>query len=337
MCTGLPLGGGPPRRGSRVYPRVYGATVGSVAGLASGLGLSPCVRGYPALGTVTVAALGSIPVCTGLPRSTPISLPTRWVYPRVYGATACFQAHRAVGRGLSPCVRGYHRLAGGRCGFLGSIPVCTGLPRGRGDHRSSGGVYPRVYGATRTTCSIAFRLRGLSPCVRGYRAPRLVEEAAAGSIPVCTGLPRTKLSLVVGRGVYPRVYGATLQDATETVQQAGLSPCVRGYRRKNAILLMGLGSIPVCTGLPPSRLRTKAPLRVYPRVYGATGCPVATLRWPPGLSPCVRGYHFGVGKEVGTVGSIPVCTGLPLPNGCARRPPKVYPRVYGATAYTSSM
>ncbi len=320
-----------------VYPRAYGATANAGAAYAAGKGLSPCVRGYRSPLLEEVPLVGSIPVCTGLPRRGQDSILNYRVYPRVYGATGKGVRRTRNRRGLSPCVRGYHLRARAPRVAHGSIPVCTGLPRTPKTILPKWGVYPRVYGATASIKWARTSPQGLSPCVRGYRRRTIGSGAPDGSIPVCTGLPVWGYRALRLERVYPRVYGATSSAPWYDPFGWGLSPCVRGYPRVAMPDLVQKGSIPVCTGLPGWTRSCGPCMRVYPRVYGATGCPVATLRWPPGLSPCVRGYHFGVGKEVGTVGSIPVCTGLPLPNGCARRPPKVYPRVYGATAYTSSM
>jgi hypothetical protein len=71
------------------------------------LGLSPCVRGYQNADGHFNAGIGSIPVCTGLPRPTSSRSRRPWVYPRVYRATLN-PKHEAISReGLSPYIRGY--------------------------------------------------------------------------------------------------------------------------------------------------------------------------------------------------------------------------------------
>ena len=156
--------------------------------------LSPRVRGNPAC----VYPLASV---TG-------------VYPRVYGGTAPYWAWKthgsipactgepgnlffgftpSVSAGLSPRVRGNHRLA--------SSPV---------GHRQ--GVYPRVYGGTLIAISLTPGIvpsRGLSPRVRGN--PGLGKRST-------------------WRKVYPRVYGGTapLGIFSARRDREGLSPRVRG-------------------------------------------------------------------------------------------------------------
>ncbi len=229
VCTGLPRLGRPKIPVLRVYPRVYGATGWKEKGLIDTEGLSPCVRGYRSALTLTTLSLRSIPVCTGLPF---LSLPrciSRWVYPRVYGATDIFGGNRLPGEGLSPCVRGYRLRIAPRDPRPGSIPVCTGLPRPRPRRLCAKRVYPRVYGATSPGSSSPCSTLGLSPCVRGYRVHEEFALLDGGSIPVCTGLPSSMLLSMGVSGVYPRVYGATVLYGSVHGGSGGLSPCVRGY------------------------------------------------------------------------------------------------------------
>ena len=91
---------------------------------------------------------GSIPACTGKPRGGSFVPVTQSVYPRMYGETVRYRS--AVSRidGLSPHVRG--NLSGGYAKSVecGSIPACTGKPRGPGIGNNLATVYPRMYGET---------------------------------------------------------------------------------------------------------------------------------------------------------------------------------------------
>ncbi len=280
------------------------------------MGLSPCVRGYHQLQSLHPEWDGSIPVCTGLPPLRPV-LPPR-------------------GRGLSPCVRGYLTGQPAAPHRKGSIPVCTGLPRRGRRPRGRARVYPRVYGATGKKLGPLVQRRGLSPCVRGYRARRIESRKHPGSIPVCTGLPNKPLIPHQNSGVYPRVYGATAFGSGSRGSFLGLSPCVRGYQSTELGNADSTGSIPVCTGLPRSASLKRARRRVYPRVYGATLKPRVLVRSHGGLSPCVRGYLRLVKSNPVCPGSIPVCTGLPMWEISTGGSIRVYPRVYGATCTISS-
>ncbi len=74
---------------------------------------------------------------------------------------------------------------------------------------------------------------------------------------------------------------------------------------------------------------------VYPRAYGATANAGAAYAAGKGLSPCVRGYPLHRANRARLLGSIPVCTGLPLGVEVDNGDVWVYPRVYGATAEQS--
>ncbi len=173
---------------------------------------------------------------------------------------------------------------------LGSIPVCTGLPRKTSPTGPTARVYPRVYGATSTHSFRGMVGRGLSPCVRGYPDQQEQFTDRLGSIPVCTGLPPRAPGASPSSGVYPRVYGATFPLTRPRLGRGGLSPCVRGYRTNAHLGIRPSGSIPVCTGLPITLFEKLLSTRVYPRVYGATAREDVEMAREKGLSPCVRGY-----------------------------------------------
>ncbi len=153
-------------------------------------------------------------------------------------------------------------------------------------------VYPRVYGATRTRGRGPPGPGGLSPCVRGYLDSDCTDEEATRSIPVCTGLPFAAGRSSSAVRVYPRVYGATPTFSAIVPSFWGLSPCVRGYQPHPCGGQRPHGSIPVCTGLPPSCPSCRCRGWVYPRVYGATKAVRTKDSGLQGLSPCVRGYRL---------------------------------------------
>ena len=66
-------------------------------------------------------------------------------------------------------------------------------------------------------------------------------------------------------------------------------------------------------------------------MYGGTGGHHSTPTITKGLSPRVRGNHFGRVPDLRKRRSIPACTGEPGRPQPARRLPAVYPRVYGGT------
>ena len=132
------------------------------------------------------------------------------------------------------------------------------------------------------------------------------------------------------------MYGATSRKSARFGRLSGLSPCVRGHLLKRLWIIFLAGSIPVCTGPPCIEFLQPLIIRVYPRVYGATGTQLMKLAGYVGLSPCVRGHHIPDNWDLWLHGSIPVCTGPPIFYDHINKVPRVYPRVYGATAGMSA-
>ena len=153
--------------------------------------------------------------------------------------------------------------------------------------------------------------KGLSPRVRGNPLPRVKEGGAMRSIPACAGEPDFGDVARPVRGVYPRVCGGTVSDASYGERTRGLSPRVRGNPGHHQSAATGRG--------------------VYPRVCGGTGEEPMNRRHLMGLSPRVRGNHELLFTEQWRLRSIPACAGEPQrPLPLVRRP-TVYPRVCGGT------
>ena len=218
-----------------------------------------------------------------------------------------------------------------RHALLRSIPACTGEPRASGPISRQRGVYPRVYGGTWQDPSHPGRSGGLSPRVRGNRRRGRREPDQQRSIPACTGEPPSSGPNGSSHWVYPRVYGGTGPIEVNQALSLGLSPRVRGNHVEPGREVRVLGSIPACTGEPPSSRRAAAATAVYPRVYGGTEAGRALAQEQAGLSPRVRGNLPGCGRNTLTGGSIPACTGEPLRMPSRTGMAAVYPRVYGGT------
>ena len=172
---------------------------------------------------------------------------------------------------------------------------------------------------------------GLSPRVRGNRLPEGVHAVGRGSIPACAGEPPQWGRTPPRAGVYPRVCGGTPSVPHVGVVIRGLSPRVRGNRRRCGRTCPGRRSIPACAGEPlPLPLGNVSP-RVYPRVCGGTGKRGCEYMMSPGLSPRVRGNHVPGRMAVGGNRSIPACAGEPSGLRRACLSGSVYPRVCGGT------
>ena len=213
---------------------------------------------------------GSIPACAGEPGDCGGGGPEREVYPRVCGGTGAGAYNQHIGAGLSPRVRGNPRLYRMYSFWLRSIPACAGEPSCRRRPCMNPRVYPRVCGGTASTMLCAFCRKGLSPRVRGNRRGRRTAVGAAGSIPACAGEPCAAHAGRPPQTVYPRVCGGTVLPQADRRHSAGLSPRVRGNRRRRGHPLGYRGSIPACAGEPCQLRGLTAHSKVYPRVCGGT-------------------------------------------------------------------
>ena len=127
-CAGQPPAHAPRARAGWAYPRVCGATTVKAVLTEMGEGLSPRVRGNPALPHGQLLRQGPIPACAGQPSTAGTGQTACWAYPRVCGATLMVSAGSASITGLSPRVRGNRRPAPFLQPRIGPIPACAGQP-----------------------------------------------------------------------------------------------------------------------------------------------------------------------------------------------------------------
>ena len=193
---------------------------------------------------------GSIPACAGEPRTSPSSSSRSRVYPRVCGGTVLLMSASSCRSGLSPRVRGNRLPTPPGRRRAGSIPACAGEPQSGEGAGAGGWVYPRVCGGTPDATSPEGRRAGLSPRVRGNRRGRAYRGRRIGSIPACAGEPWRRSGRASSPGVYPRVCGGTRRAVTWEPDTTGLSPRVRGNRRRCRPDPDRRGSIPACAGEP---------------------------------------------------------------------------------------
>ena len=132
-------------------------------------------------------------------------------------------------------------------------------------------------------------------------------------------------------GVYPRVCGGTALKSGVHPARNGLSPRMRGNRRKATHGQMPNGSIPAYAGEPRRRRPHSLDERVYPRVCGGTGSLAGSEVPVLGLSPRMRGNRNDQGPFRTCYGSIPAYAGEPWHWRPRPRRWRVYPRVCGGT------
>ena len=234
------------------------------------VGLSPRVRGNPKRREDRARGGRSIPACAGEPGITcPRSAPSE-VYPRVCGGTIQGVSVPSGRRGLSPRVRGNPWTWASASVLCGSIPACAGEPWPTTGRPAGCPVYPRVCGGTKETVIPLGAVQGLSPRVRGNLLPTTPAPGRLRSIPACAGEPTTHSAPLLPATVYPRVCGGTMHARPLTLSLLGLSPRVRGNRRRRTSSVPLAGSIPACAGEPVRSIRGGGKRAVYPRVCGGT-------------------------------------------------------------------
>ena len=175
--------------------------------------------------------LGSIPACAGEPIWFRLPHRNARVYPRVCGGATWQGAFGSGATGLSPRVRGSHKVKPLGLTGIGSIPACAGEPPNRVSCEVCPWVYPRVCGGATSKTSVITKCSGLSPRVRGSRQEFIAKYGDYGSIPACAGEPRRAASCWPPDRVYPRVCGGAISAALSASQGEGLSPRVRGSRK----------------------------------------------------------------------------------------------------------
>ena len=229
---------------------MYGETATAKGNPARVPGLSPHVRGNRPVRSLGPVHVRSIPACTGKPPRRARLDCVYAVYPRMYGETEVEQVIPGTNEGLSPHVRGNRIRRPSGCRSRRSIPACTGKPSPlRGEHHEET-VYPRMYGETRQGMARLGSAWGLSPHVRGNPLNVLDAHVEVRSIPACTGKPVAARAERDHDVVYPRMYGETIKAVGNCYSPEGLSPHVRGNRRRRCSGGRDPRSIPACTGKP---------------------------------------------------------------------------------------
>ena len=320
-------------KGHTVYPRACGGTPNLPYRLFIISGLSPRVRGNPARYVPVSHQSRSIPARAGEPGYGRARNGIWRVYPRACGGTAWRRSRSPRCAGLSPRVRGNLLDPLLHPGPMRSIPARAGEPRRGCVRPRRGGVYPRACGGTMYQGDWEHLMRGLSPRVRGNRAPAALAWPRRGSIPARAGEPLLSRRAHHRPQVYPRACGGTRPALDNPYHVSGLSPRVRGNPVVDASGAQGAGSIPARAGEPHSSRQVTGLRRVYPRACGGTRCRLLAPQSFRGLSPRVRGNLLRIRHRGGGARSIPARAGEPVSSSASIRLPSVYPRACGGTGY----
>ena len=237
-------------------------------------------------------------------------------------------------RGLSPRVRGKrHQLTPDDL-LERSIPACAGETASSANHSLAAKVYPRVCGGNGHSPLVPGYGGGLSPRVRGKLVRWYFIEAKRRSIPACAG-ETPDPGRPAGRGqVYPRVCGGNHARNTSPAVSRGLSPRVRGKRRRPVRKGGAARSIPACAGETTRGIGIWPRRPVYPRVCGGNWTRLNPSTRGTGLSPRVRGKPAPPPEGGRRIGSIPACAGETAVSRFPYDSRAVYPRVCGGNIMT---
>ena len=293
------------RRG--VYPRGCGGTRAVRRHRSVPLGLSPRVRGNQRCEAGPGQRQGSIPAGAGEPRRRAAGASPPGVYPRGCGGTSPTSTPQFVRLYPRRCGETTHRRSNWR--NMGGLSRRCGRPPPSGSAMTSKrGSIPGVRGnwLVMGTRAIMVDPRGAGePGIphrivppRRWVYPRGCGENRSetakrpddpGLLPAGAGEPDVGHVDVLSDGVYPRGCGGTTAPFGPPASGRGLSPRVRGNRRRSCRRPPRGGSIPAGAGEPRYRPAYPPSRGVYPRGCGGTtsrnvGSPAAR-----GLSPRVRG------------------------------------------------
>ena len=211
-------------------------------------GLSPRVRGKQRHTGTVQDVTRSIPACAGEASTLNGPAMQRRVYPRVCGGSRTPRCRCRAAQGLSPRVRGKRVISRFVRRRRGSIPACAGEAGWCFRITTTAAVYPRVCGGSGNRFYPFPVNLGLSPRVRGKHESALPGRRPGGSIPACAGEAGNRRRGRPPIQVYPRVCGGSIPHMKGGKGVAGLSPRVRGKRRRLRATWCWTRSIPACAG-----------------------------------------------------------------------------------------
>ena len=250
-------------------------------------------------------------------------------HPRVCGEHPCCRWRGDMGWGSSPRMRGTlipSRLISGEIGIIpayaGNTAIASATSLLVRDH-------PRVCGEHVSAMSLAVRLTGSSPRMRGTLRLPAVAVFDHGIIPAYAGNTRCCWPSCWCCRDHPRVCGEHMLRERRIVWQAGSSPRMRGTPFGRRLHFRPPGIIPAYAGNTVVRVRRLPLLGDHPRVCGEH-VRLARARVPvQGSSPRMRGTPEWLDGEAWADGIIPAYAGNTC--GCRERRQGAgdHPRVCG--------
>ena len=175
-------------------------------------------------------------------------------------------------------------------GWPRSIPASAGEPVSDLGGKCGLRVYPRECGGTVPKSTMPDSSCGLSPRVRGNRAPITATKHISRSIPASAGEPSEHPGIPNPTKVYPRECGGTARSFVPSPNPFAVYPRECGGTSDiGKPHIVGGRSIPASAGEPYGGPMQNQAIAVYPRECGGTLRGKGGYTNAYGLSPRVRG------------------------------------------------
>ena len=267
----------------------------------------------------------------GEPGSTGIVLS---VYPRVCGERWSLPPSQRLPSGSSPCVRGTARRDRSPQDVHRFIPACAGNGIVLVASLLLSPVHPRVCGERSPASSHASSRTGSSPRVRGTVGAVRRGREGARFIPACAGNGVRRRRGPGARPVHPRVCGERTVTSSDSMENVGSSPRVRGTAASRTGPSPQTRFIPACAGNGRGHSRHSQGPSVHPRVCGERSSIAPPASWYAGSSPRVRGTARSPDAHPRASRFIPACAGNGGREAVVPRELAVHPRVCGERIFS---
>ena len=319
----------PPDRRPTAYPRTCGGANRAPGWRKSCRGLSPHLRGSRRANQSVLAGRGPIPAPAGEPCP---SRPTRssWrAYPRTCGGASDLFPLKPGIPGLSPHLRGSPITPRPCPPAGGPIPAPAGEPQQDVRQQPRQGAYPRTCGGAVKRWVDPASIGGLSPHLRGSLLEDIGRRVGGRPIPAPAGEPRNRDGPRGYQWAYPRTCGGACAAVSRDARKKGLSPHLRGSRRRAACSRGGSWPIPAPAGEPDRCSVRSWKSWAYPRTCGGALSDAEMKLVEAGLSPHLRGSRVSSFSGVRVSGPIPAPAGEPETILQRQEELRAYPRTCG--------
>ena len=226
------------------------------------------MRGTPLPGIANALVSGVIPAYAGNTRLRLRCGASPWDHPRVCGEHQGFLDLLNEGRGSSPRMRGTPVASFATIAVTGIIPAYAGNTSQCAALRAVLRDHPRVCGEHMSATSLAVRLTGSSPRMRGTPVDGSWHALLSGIIPAYAGNTRSECARFHFRRDHPRVCGEHFRTPIRGRATRGSSPRMRGTLPSTIRSAETRGIIPAYAGNTMAVMFSRIDVRDHPRVCG---------------------------------------------------------------------